>query len=1026
MAYLYLLFPKGRKLYLLILFSILCASLQAQQRVITGTIMDENGEVVPGASIVVKGTTNGTISGGDGTFSLSAASQDILVVSFIGYNSQEVVLSDGQTTIKVTLVEDIQQLGEIIVVGYGEVEKSLVTGAISSIKAEELATYSAGQVQQSIQGRVSGVTILPNSGSPGAGFKVRIRGTGSNGNSDPLYIVDGLRTSNIDFLDPFEIASIEILKDAASAAIYGAEGANGVVVVSTKSGEKEGFNITYNMQYGSQSINSRLELMNAQEHNNYLREAGESFRTVDGNGTDWLEESLTNAPLQRHSLFINGGNEKSTYFFGGSFFDQEGIVGGDRASFQRTNLRLNASHNLNDWLKVGHNFSFIGTKKTTLAEDNEFGGILSSILLFDPLTPVTYTGAIPGFVQDLLDAGRPLIRDPNGDIYGLSDFVNGEIVNPLANMDITNGETVTNRVFGTIYTEISPIDKITFTSRLGLNASFGNFHGWSPTFYFTPTRQSNASSATDNNFRSFFWQWENFATYSDEINRHKFSVLLGTSLIEGLGGTTRASYGPLFREQEALSYLSPNVIDGSLSGGFNRGNLLSYFGRVSYDFDSRYLFNATLRYDGTSILPSDNRWGFFPSVSAGWVISNESFFNVNVMDYLKVRASWGQNGSLSNLTPGLFSAGISAAGIQYPDANGVLRPGAEPLNLANPELTWETSEQIDIGLDFGFFNDNLSFTVDYFNKTTKDLLVPGTPPDFVGNFPTIINGGTVRNTGVELELAYRNSTSSGWDFDISGNATFLKNEATFVDGDVVDGANVGTGGYTATFFEEGQPLWYFSGYKTDGIFQNQAQIDQYLSSEEITGYTPSPGDPIVVDVNGDNTISPADHTFIGSPHPDMLFGMRGRVEHKGFDLTVFVQGSIGNDVLLGFTRIDRVTANRPKFFYEDRWIGENSTNEWFKANTSSPFIYNSDLMVFDASFARVKQIQLGYTIPKPTMESIGFTNARIYLSLDDFFTITGYKGVDPEAGSGNDRSQGIDRGLFPLSRKILGGVSITF
>ncbi len=1002
---------------------------------VTGRVTDENGSGLPGVTVMLQGTTRGTSSDASGNYSLAVpGGEGTLVFSFIGYRTQEVPIGN-RSSINVSLTPDAEALEEVVVVGYGTQQKSLVTGAISSVRQEEIATVSSTRVEQALQGRTAGVTVLPASGSPGSGMRVRVRGAGSNGNAEPLYIVDGMRTGGIEYLDPSEIASIEVLKDAASAAIYGAEGANGVVIIRTITGNKGApSSVSYSGQYGVQSVGDRMDLMNAQQYAAYLNESNTAGTIPDPaevagvQGTDWLDELFETAPMQRHSLSFSGGGEKSSFLVNGTMFRQDGIVGGDRSRFDRYTVRLNSDHEIKSWLSIGNRLSYSHFTRTGIQEDDEFGGVISNAILMDPITPTLYSGALPPFVQEAIDAGFPLVRDANGNYYGLSQYIRGEVGNPLAQLAITRGETVQNKVVGNLFADIRPFAGFTFTTRFGIDAAFQRNHGWSPSFWFSSERLNTAPSTFDTNENWFTWQWENYATYDRTIGSHHFTLLAGISALERKYNRLNGTSSGLFAEEDIFAFPDFTPDDNDRIAGTETSNTLeSFYGRLSYDYMNKYLLNLTVRRDGSSLLPPGKEWGTFPSVSVGWVLSNEEFFPAtDAVNYLKLRGSWGQNGSLSNLTLGQWAAVITSQGIRYPDGNGGYITVAEPAQLANPDLTWETSQQFDIGLDLGFFQNKLTFTTDYFVKTTKDLITPGTPPRFIGNVLPFVNGGDVRNRGWEFELGFNNDEKA-FKYEFSVNLTTLDNEVTFLNPNVsrIAGTGVGTG-WTATYFEEGFPIWYFRGYKTAGIFQTEDEIGQYLSENNISGYDPAPGDPIVVDVNGDGQISPDDQTFIGSPHPDLVYGGRIYLSYKGFDFLAFIQGQSGNDVLLAFNRVDRPTANRPAFFYEDRWTGPGSTNSWFAPNTTSTYVYNSDLMLFDGSYARIRQLQLGYTLPNSLTERISVRNARFYVSLDDFFTFTDYPGLDPEAGSNDVNSLGIDRGVYPIPRKALAGLTFSF
>ena len=1000
------------------------------QKSVSGKVTDDAGQSLIGASVMVKGTTAGTTTDMDGAFKLNLPDgASILEISYLGYQTIE-VSTDGKDFFNILLKSDAAVLDQVVVVGYGRQKKSQVTGAISSIEVDEIKNLSNGQLQSSLQGRSAGVSILPNSGSPGAGFKVRVRGTGSNGNAEPLYIVDGMRTKNISFLSAGEVENIEILKDAAAAAIYGAEGANGVVIITTKSGANGESRVTYTAQYGIQSLNSNLQLMDAQQHASYMEEAGIPGRTtadLDGVSTNWLDEVFETSPLQQHTLSFTGGNEKTNYYIQGSYFDQNGIVVGDRDKFTRSAIRANINSNVNSWLNVGLRMNYARSNRKGISEDSEFGGVLANTILMDPNSPVTYDGALPEFAQALLDGGSALLTDENGSYYGMSEFVNGEIYNPIATQELYNGSgNTTNRIMGSVFAEATLMEGLTFTTRFGVDNEYGYFHNWTPSYFFTTTGQANSATVEQTSWTNSNVQWENFFNYNKSFGVHNLAFVGGTSMYSFQNNYIVGAGTGLIKESNIFGYLGsvqPGNEFTTGNGGESMNNLLSYFGRASYDYDGKYILSVVLRRDGSSLLADGNKWGTFPSASLGWIVSKENFFpSTGAVNFLKIRASWGQNGSLANLSPGAWKSAIGF-GNAYPDGDGNLNIAAEPTILSNPELTWETSEQIDLGFDMSMFNNKVGVTFDYFQKETKDLLNQGIIPNFVGNNAPTVNLGDITNTGIELELSYRN-TIGDLSFEVAANLTRIKNEVTALDENLnfAPGAGVGVG-WTATAFETGLPAWYFRGYQTEGILQSEQEATEYMNSLGLTeGF--QAGDPRVVDVNGDGTITPDDQTFIGSPHPDMLYGLRLAAEYKGFDFTMFMQGSQGNDILLGYNRTDRASSNKPAFFYEDRWHEGNPTNDWFRANGDNVYAYNSDFMIFDGSYLRIKQIQLGYNFDS---NASGFMKgARLFVSLEDFFTFTKYVGMDPEVGSGDDRSQGIDRGVYPLPKKIMFGANVSF
>ena len=1004
---------------------------------ITGKITGDNNEPLNAVSVNEKGTTNGTTTNFEGEFTITVAPDAILEISAIGFEKMEIPVNN-QSVVNVKLKPAVAKLDEILVVGYGQQKKSLSTGAISSVKSQELETVSNTRIDQALQGRTAGVQIVPTSGQPGAGLNIRIRGAASNRNSNPLFIIDGIRAGGIEYLDPSEIASVDILKDAASAAIYGAEGSNGVIIITTKTGRKNSSEVQYSGQYTQQSMKDGfIKMMNAQQYGQYLQEAGVAGAPTPadlaaaGQGTNWLNETLQTAPQQHHSLQFSGGSEKSTYLLAGTLFNQEGIVGGDKSRFDRYTVRFNGDHRIKSWLNVGNRISYSHFKRRAISDNDEFGSILASALVMDPLTPVTYTGALPAHVQTAIGNNKPLRVDENGNIYGISRFLRGEYGNPLARIDMARGETVQNKVVGNVFVEIQPFKGLTFTSRFGIDGAFQRRHGWTPTFWFSDESQNTVANANDQVDNWFSWQFENFATYRKTIGGHDFTLLGGTSAIKNTYYRVGGSYSGLFKEDDRFSYADyvPDDVD-RIGSYYDVITLPSFFGRLQYGYKDRYLLNASVRRDGSSKLAPGNQWRTYPAVSAGWVLSNESFFPqsiANTVSYLKLRGSWGKNGSVGSIGIGEWLNAV-VSNMLYPDANGNLLVGAAPNALANPGLGWEDGEQVDIGADIAFFNNRLTITADYFKRTTRDLLTEGNAPLIAGNVLRTKNSGNVVNKGWELEVSYSNkSVSRGFTYDIGASITTIDNEVTFLDPNspIIYGAGIGTG-WQATAMQVGKPLWFFNGYRTDGIFQTQQEITDYLSKTGITGYAPKPGDPIVSDVNGDKLISPADMTQIGSPHPTLTYGGRVSLGYKGFDLLVFIQGQAGNDILMGFNRTDRATANKPAFFFEDRWTGPGSTNTWFAPNASNPYIYNSDLMIFDGSFARIRQLQLGYTLPRTLTDRLKIKRARVYVSLDDYFTFTKYPGVDPEGGSNGQNSIGIDRGGYPIPRKAIAGLSFSF
>ncbi|HEY9115433.1 MAG TPA: TonB-dependent receptor [Bacteroidales bacterium] len=997
-----------------------------------GLVTDKSGAPLPGVNVIEKGTTNGTTTDIDGKFQMSASSETItLDFSMVGFSQLEYEFKAGDK-ISVQMLEDVVGLDEVLVVGYGTQKRANVTSAIASMDSEQLTEVPVTNVNNALQGRLSGVTVTNNSGSPGSSSSVVIRGVGTNATTTPLYVVDGIRMSNIDNLNPYDVESLEVLKDAASAAIYGADAGNGVVLITTKKGKKGESVIDFNMQIGSQSIGSYTQPMDGSSYATWVNEAnvGVDIKADSSVNTDWMDAIQTNAMVQQYSLSFSGGTDKGSYYTSLSYVSQDGTVGGDKSNYQRITALANITQQVKPWLKVGVGMNYVNWKRAAISEDSEFGGIIASALMLDPTCPIVFDGALPSFAQSALNSGFTLVQNGDGQYYGVSNYVKGEITNPLMQMDITQGNTKEDRFMGNGYLTFGKESwkGFYFTSRVGVDLANQLYHTWYPTYWASSERMNTQANVRDNTNTWTMWLWENFLTYDKTFGgKHHVNAILGYSAQENQSKYLTTLSGPMFAEGDTYAQHGDVVIAGDLSGTVEKITLSSWYARASYDYEGKYLLTAIFRRDGSSLLGSDMRYGNFPSVSAGWIISKESFWNVDAIDFLKIRGSWGQNGMLSGLDPDQFRSLITTSGIKYPKVGGGFYTGGEPQLLANPELKWATSAQTDIGLDMYMLANRLYFGFDWYKKVTQDLLTLGTPPPSVGNYPSFVNAGDVTNTGTEFEVGWRNYERK-FKYSINVNATWMTNEVTYLNPllDRVAGSQVGTG-WTATWLELNQPIWFFRGYKTDGIFQNEQQIIDYKNANGgLSGYNPVPGDPIVVNTNGDNLINDEDQTFIGDPNPSFMWGAMFNLEYSGFDFRFFIQGVHGQDVLLGWNRYDRSTSNRPQFFFDERWTGEGSTNEMPRADQSSAYIYNSDLMVYSGSYVRIRQMQLGYTLPAATMSKMQIQNLRFYISLDNFFTFTNYPGMDPEAGSNNANSQGIDRGYYSTPRTFLFGVNFTF
>jgi TonB-linked outer membrane protein, SusC/RagA family len=992
-----------------------------QQKSISGKVVDSGGNSLPGVTVVVKGTTNGTITDFDGGYTVGRIpDKAVLVFSFVGMKSVEVEVGT-QKSINVTLVEESIGIEEVVAIGYGTVKKSDLAGAISQVKSADMENRTIVRAEQALQGKTAGVQVIQTSGAPGSNPTIRVRGFSSNSSSDPLYVVDGLRTSDISSIDPNNIESMEVLKDAASAAIYGAQAGNGVVLITTKKGKKGEGKISYDFQYVTNKLVRIPKVMNAQEYVNYMTEANfitpaEISAYWDGKtNTNWADVAFENSIMQKHNLSFMGGNDRGSYNLSLSYLDQNGIVRGDDDIYNRVTAMANADYNINNWLKVGTNNIVERWKSKSVSENSEYGSLLASVLTMDPLTqPYFDANNLPQYMKDLINSGKTLLKDESGRYYGLSQIYKSDNVHPLLMRDRTDTKNEGASVMGTIFAEMRPIKNLTITSKLGYRGAFTGAYNFNYIYYANDVTKNDQINVGRTNANSIYYQWENFANYLYTRGSHSLTTMLGISYSEPYSTTVTASGNaitkddPLYRD---LNYLTATATK-TVSGGYsNVGRQFSYFGRFIYNYADKYVLQGSLRRDASdlSILPSGNRWGTFPALSAGYTISNEDFFPKSTpIDYFKLRASWGQNGSTGPLGGFAYRAAIGTIG-SYPYSDAIAyQIGSAPSTLTNPQLKWETSEQLDFGFDLRAFKSRLSFGFDYFEKKTKDLLVTITPPYETGVASTAVNAGNVSNKGLEFELNWSEKIRD-FSYSIHGNLATLKNKVTYLDPSIsrINGASFHTQ-QGITVFEKGFPVWYMRGYKL-------------LDIDDKTG------DPIFADTNNDGTITDDDKVMLGSGIPNFTYGITLNASYKNFDLTIFGTGSQGNDVFNCLTRIDRPRGNKLKIFYDDRWTATNTSASKPRPNANGEDKYwiSSDA-VMNGSFFKIKQIQLGYTLPKNLCKKVFMSSMRIYSSLEDAFIFTSYPGFDPEASAGSTTLLGVDKGAYPNSMKVLFGINVTF
>ncbi|MCR4825308.1 MAG: TonB-dependent receptor [Bacteroidales bacterium] len=1019
-------------------------SVYAQNRNISGTVVDTGGLPVIGAAVTVVGNTRiGAATDINGAFTLSVPAGANISVESIGYKSQTFPIGN-QTTFNIVLEEDTEMLEETVVIGYGVQKKSDLTGAVASVRSEDLENRSTTDAAAALQGKAAGIQIINTSGAPGEGASIRVRGYSSNsGSIGPLLIVDGLKVDNIQYLDPSMIESMEVLKDAASAAIYGAQAGNGVVLITTKSGKDGHSSVTFNGRFTLQSLGKKADIFHAKdyiEYQTYIGNLTPELLTANGyNGidNDWYESVYQPSWSKQYGVTFQGGNNKGHFFTSLNYVDNDGIFVGKKDTYQRLTAQINADYQIFKWLNVSTNNSIEKWGRRSVS--NGYGSVLNSVVSIDPLTPA-YISDIkntPGGMQEHYATDPNLIpRDPthNNDFYGTSKFLEEATGNPLFQRDKTDSSSGGINIRGAFAANLTPITGLTITSRFGYRINQNSSHSYTKPYWLTSMAQSPNHDISANVNTSYYYQWENFANYNRTFGKHNVGAMVGMSYTEErTDNASMSANGP-----DALKGYEPNFlyidyvnpIESTSRGYGNAPNMsaqLSYFGRLMYSFDNRYSLQANFRADAydSSKLSKQARWGYFPSVSAGWTISNEPFFRDNVgrdaVAFLKLRASWGLNGNVNVLSDYRYSTSIALNGQFYqynPSAgDGRATYGSMPSGLANPDLKWETSEQLDFGLDARFLNNRLSLTVDWYRKLTNDLLISISPLPEIGVSSTTVNAGKVLNQGLEFELGWRDNIGD-FHYSVNANLSTLKNEVLEVHSlldrintDVVSGLNE----VLVTSFEAGYPIWYFRGYKYAGV--NAEGAPQYLGKDG----------KILEGMPGEN-----DKQYLGEGIPNLTYGLTINLAWKGLDLVIFGTGVAGNEIYNLMVSADRTKTNGLTTFWKNSWgnpaVDKASAKypDMKRVATSWEF-FSSNAAVFDGSFFKIKQVQLGYTLPRAITQKALISDLRFFVSLDDYFTFTKYPGADPETASlNNSSSRGVDSGSYPTTKKVVFGVNLTF
>lgn len=992
---------------LLILTLLFTLHLSAQnKKTITGTILDEKGESIIGASVAVKGTTNGTITDIDGKFSLDVNENDILAISYVGFLAQEIPVT-GKSNLQITLKENTEMLDEIVVVGYGVMRKRDLTGAVSSIDSKSMQDKPVANIGEALQGRASGVQII-NSGAPGSNVSIRIRGISTINNSEPLLVIDGVPTDlSLNALNMDDVQTVDVLKDASATAIYGSRGANGVVIITTKKGKSGDGVVSFSANWGIQDATSMPDMLNASQfasyHNdmianysgteNLMQRPDFADPTTLGKGTDWMDELFRTSTIQNYSVSYSGGTDKSNYYVSAGILDQEGIV--INTSYKRYTVQFNGESKVKPWLKLGNN--------VTLSHDAKKQGSYSirDAMAAQPTQPVynedgTYSGP-----------GNPA-------------YWYGDIKNPLGNAKVNSQTTKGYNLLGNIFAEINFFDKVTFKTLGGIDFKFWDKENFSPKYDWKPISQPESYRYEESN-KSLTYLWDNTLTYIDTFNEnHHLNVMIGSSAQNNVYNKMNASVQGFLSDKN--NQLSNGLNQPTVGGTKNDWALLSFMGRVNYNYTDKYLLTLTVRRDGSSRFSKDNRWGTFPSVAAAWRLSEEAFYQKNKwVNDIKVRAGYGVTGNQWGINEYAYFTKLKTGQYVF---NGTPVSTLYPLVMPNPDVKWETVKQWNAGIDLSLIDQRINLSLDGYIKNTTDMLVPMAVPITTGYsdiYVPSINAGKVRNTGWELTISSRNLTGElEWNTDL--NVSYNKNKVISMN----EGVPLFTGddiNMTKVLVNsEGNPINSFYGYVTNGLFQNWDQVNN--ASIQVPGGT-APGDIRFSDLDNNGVINDNDRTYIGNPTPEWSFSMNNSFAYKNFDLQIFLQGVAGNDIY-NANRIWQegmaVPQNQTAKVL-DRWTGEGTSNSVPRAVYSDPNknARHSSRFVEDGSYLRIKNLTLGYTLPQAISKKAYLQTVRMYMSCQNLYTFTKYSGFDPEVGA-----NGIDLSTYPLTRTISFGVNVKF
>lgn len=1012
-------------------------------RIIKGTVTNKSKESIPGVTVMVKNTYTGTITDRNGFYKLEVPVEyDSLTFSYVGMKRQDVALGKN-AQLDVVLEPEIFGVDEVVVVGYGDQRKSDLTGSISSIEVENTKRMPVAGIDQALQGHAPGVFVTSTSGSPGGGTSVRIRGIGTVNNNNPLFVIDGVPTDDIRFLNTGDIDNLEILKDASATAIYGNRGANGVILINTRKGKPGRPQIQYDSYYGVNEVWKNPQMGNSKQfatlHNlavkNGIASEGpgayqyiEDFKNPDSfvGGTNWWKLITQKAPVHNQNLSISGGNEMNKYLMSLSYLSQDGTIKG--SEFNRITFRVNNEYSLSDKITLAFNSNFSQAIRKLIPEDDLDGGIVFTSIVLDPITSGDER------------SGNDPIRLKYGEFSRWYESKYSNKNNPVAQIGRNFNRWDQLRFFGNLLFDYKVTKHLNYHTSFGIDVRQTETNNFYPTYWMDADSKNDINSVKKETGKNKDWVFENTLTYKTLANRnHSFSAMTGMTMEYGKYETVLASKRNVPNNSDYLRYLSAATTDANIESSVSDYALISFLSRLNYSFRSKYILTASFRADGSSKFATGEQWGYFPSVSAGWRISSEKFFEAlnhgNTFDDLKIRIGWGQVGN-QNISDNSFRTIIAGGYENRYIFDKTIYQGYSPLNVGNKNITWETTESTNLGIDFIMFKNKLSGNIDFFNKETKKMLLKLPVPISIGlpDSPWT-NAGDVENKGVELFTNYHNKWKE-FGLNLSLNVSTYRNKILSLGGgEPIMGGEQRIGYTTKTMV--GHPIGAFFGYVVEGVFQNQKEVDTANALTSGHGYYQDvmtrPGDFKFKDLNGDGRITGEDRTFIGSPHPDFTYGINITADYRRFDLSVFLQGCQGGDIFNVFkyyTHQNTGYFNAPSNMLEKAWHGEGTSNSQFQvsASTANNNLRASTWYIEDGSFLRIKNIQMGYNFAKRFCNRIGISECRIYVGGQNLYTFTRYSGLDPELAdlSGNPLNSGIDFAKYPQARTILGGLNIKF